>query len=297
MARDLKLTIGAVNITTHPHSTATYKSLFKAAFTTKLSIHLTGQRYAILGSANAEDESDEASPIFGEILCYTKINSDGAWLDLRSFEILDDEEKKSKIVLPKDLMPDSMAAQYVFFPKTHHLFFEVYHRGARMRPQTMGKFLKGLLNSANLQERFGEVNVTVIPSHESVEQILGMPRIGRLNISIRRPNADDQAEFEKAVLKTMADQHAIRIDSQYTAGRGDTLVPDKLTRDMAHLAAKNGVVEAHGEDADGNTAKESTSDHPMVDTDWYNEKTKTARQALVDLSREMMKVIRRGIAG
>ena len=56
MARDLKLTIGAVNITTHPHSTATYKALFKAAFTTKLSIHLTGQRYAILGSANAEDE-------------------------------------------------------------------------------------------------------------------------------------------------------------------------------------------------------------------------------------------------
>ena len=297
MARDLKLTIGAVNITTHPHSPANYKALFKAAFAIKQSVHLTGQRHAILGSANSADESDDSMPLFGDILCYTKIDSDGNWLNLTNFEILDDDEKKKKIVLPKDLMPDSLAVQYVFYPKNHHLFFEVYHRGNRMRPQTMGKFLLGLFGGASIQERFGEVNVTVIPSHESVEQVLGMPRISRLNISIRRPNADDQDEFEKAVLKTMADQRAIRIDSQYVAGRGDTLMPDKLTRDMAHVAARNGVVIAFGEDANGNSAKESTSDHPLLDTTWYNDKTKTARQALVDLSTEMMRHIKRGLAG
>lgn len=297
MARDLKLTIGAVNITTQPHSTAKYKALFKAAFSMKLSVHLTGQRYAILGSANAEDEADESSPIFGEILTYTKINSDGAWLDLKSFEILDDDEKKSKIVLPEDLMPDSMAAQYVFFPKTHHLFFEVYHRGTRMRPQTMGKFLLRLLNSASLQDRFGDVDVTVIPSHESLERILQMPRIGRLNISIRKPNPDDQDAIERRILKTLDAQNTVRIDTELTAGRGQSVSPDRFTRDMAHVAAKNGYVEAHGEDAHGNTAKESTVDHPFVETDWYNDKTTTAREALVNLSREMMKVIRRGLAG
>jgi hypothetical protein len=297
MARDLKLTIGAVNITTHPHSTATYKALFKAAFAMKLSVHLMGQRYAILGSANAADESDNASPIFGEILCYTRINSEGNWLDLENIEILDDDEKKRKIRLPKDLMPDSLAIDYVFYPKTHMLFFEVYHHRTKMRPQTMGKFLRGLLNAASLQEQFGEVNVTVIPSQESLEQILRMPRIGRLNIVIRRPNADDQDDIEKRVLKKMAEQHVIRIDSQYVAGRGDTVKPDQSTLDLAHVASKNGVVVAHGQDADGNSTKESTSDHPMLDTAYYNEKTKTARQALVDLSRDMMQVIKRGLAG
>ena len=147
------------------------------------------------------DEADDATPLCGEVLCYTKIDSNGNWLNLSNFEILDDDEKKREIRLPKDLMPDTLAIQYVFYPKTHLLFFEVYHRRSKMSPQTMGKFLIGLFSSNSIQEQFGEVNVTVIPSHESLDQILRMPRITRLNISIRRPNADDQEELEKYVLR------------------------------------------------------------------------------------------------
>lgn len=294
MARDLKLTIGAVNITTHPHSPANYKNLLKAAFALKQGIPLMGQRHAVLGSVNSIDETDDSLPLFGEILCYTKIDSDGNWLNLSNFEILDDDEKKKKILLPKDLMPDSLAIQYVFFPNNHHLFFEVYHRGNRMRPRTMGKFLLGLLNSPSLEGRFGEVNVTVIPSHESLEQILSMPRISRLNISIRRPNSDDQDAVEKRVLKTMTDQCVIKMDAEYTSERGGSLKPDQLTMDLACVAAKNGVVEAHGLDANGNAAKESTSDHPLLETTWYSEKTQTFRQVLHDLAELMMGRIKRG---
>jgi hypothetical protein len=123
--------------------------------------------------------------------------------------------------------------------------------------------LHGILNNSLSQDRFGEVDVTVIPEANAVDRIFRIPELSRLEIIVLRPNPDDLGEYEKEVFEKIDKQNARRYETALVKKRGrGSLKPDEDTRALADIAASNGYVKGHGRDAEGLLTDESTRDHP-----------------------------------
>jgi Domain of unknown function (DUF4747) len=117
-----------------------------------------------------------------------------------------------------------------------------------------------------LIERFGMVDVTIIPSSEALETIFSMEGLAKLRIHVARPNPDDNYLTHTAVLERLRRQHAQSMDIEYSKERSaDKLEPDQETRALAEIAATNGFVNGDGKGPNNEPRHESTKGHPMVE--------------------------------
>lgn len=62
--------------------------------------------------------------------------------------------------------------------------------------------------------------------------------------------------------------------------RNQTLAPDEMTREMASVAANNGIVYGRGRSADGLLLEESTRDRPMLKHVFVDTDVETAESVL-----------------
>ena len=150
-------------------------------------------------------------------------------------------------------------------------------------------FLDRLLNSDELVEKYGSVSVSLVSDRDQLDSVIGLYRLRKLEILVKRPNPDDFGSYDAIMEKRLLDQGASSVKVEYDASANETIRPDQGTRDLALSATRNGWVKAEGTDASGRSISKSTEDHPALEGERYNPALVTEQQAFRSAATNILK--------
>jgi len=154
----------------------------------------------------------------------------------------------------------------IFDEKTHYLTVELKNEdGQTVSPKRLGRIFAELMSPEILGAKTEEVEVTVIPTDDAISYVLGLKRLDRVEILVKRPNQDDITTETHRVMGNLIAQKAkseARIISRQPKTDGIELSDENEA--YARVAAHNGHVDSSGLDEDGVHDKRSTKEVPKV---------------------------------
>lgn len=276
MAKEKKVGIGAVNITMHPHSPEDYVQLFKDAKNLKCFARMSKDKAGLIASVNYHDKSKgKTSALRGDLYRFSNIDIEGSWFNTQTNQHAEETELNS-VVIPEHLKPNSSRFSYIFFPESHVLFYESYYDGHSLGSRSVLKLIEGALNDPRLVNKYGVIDVTVIPSREKLSMALSISRMDKLTMLIKRPNPDNHKNAERRVLQRLNSQNVAKYRHELVSIPGTSITPDPDTKTLAHVAARNGLVEVKGRDQTDHPVEYTTEDHPWKHSEYYDPGVETA---------------------
>lgn len=270
MGRIRKFQVSCLNIVLHPHSPQHYLDLFVWIYRLRKPVAVRGTQHLMMGELERVDRDDPLRGFTGRMYRFDQIDPDAPWFNVDSREEASDEEL-AQIRIPPALKPNLQKFNFVFYPRGHQMYFESSVQGATLGEGSLKKFFDRICAYPEIVERFGTVDITIVPEHEQVERILSLPSLSKLVIDLRRPNPDDVASDEKRVLERLKRMNTRRLVETLTSERGKTIEPDEETRKLAQVASRNGSVSGTGYGATGDRMEESTLDRPRRQMVHYDE--------------------------
>jgi Domain of unknown function (DUF4747) len=275
------IVISALNIVIHPHSPERYTALLRRAQAHGAPVRYYGSRVATIGNLGPIDGAPH--PIQGVMNTFEILDKDAEWYDARRNDVAG-EDDIGRIRVPDHLHPNLRRMNFIFDTGNHTLYFESRNAaGQRFPPRNVRGAFELFLNKEPLVQEYGLTDVTVEPSSEALGMILGMDGLTHLKIHVQRPNAgDDHGDYAARLLARMNGMNAKSQEVVLTKERSaDQLEPDEEIRVLAGVAAENGYVEGKDRDADNQEIRESTKDHPRMDTFRFDELALSPVQALL----------------
>lgn len=269
MARRSRISVGALNIVTHPHSAEIYAKLFLDAFKagkqTNRAIQLRGDQYGMVLSCFIIDDKNPENGIEGEIVRFMEITKDEPWFNVaRAKEAT--KEELGEIQIPRNLRPKMKRLRYFFAPKKHRLVFINSIKDQSISPRMAKRLVEDFLNQASILENHPSAAVTVEQSREVLDQIFAIHNLRKLTVNLKKPNADEGDLTEQAILKELDEQNIGAVDNEYKADeKHEGIKPGKRIKLLSQLAASNGFVEAEGRDAEGKKIAFHTEDKPLLE--------------------------------
>jgi hypothetical protein len=151
---------------------------------------------------------------------------------------------------------------WVFRLADHKLFIEMENEFNRtLSPQRAGKLFSILFADLGTNSPF--VEVTVVPDEDSIDRLLAIPKLKKLEIHLKRPNADDIGAAATRIMARLEGMGAKSQDIVLTANAGENLEPDQETIVYARVAALNGFVQTKGYEAN-ELIRRSTKEYPKI---------------------------------
>lgn len=286
------ITVSALNIVMPvPHNAQRYIALLQAAFNLKRPISLRGDFAGMIGSCRVEEMNGD-NVVKGEFYKFFDLKIDGQWFNTIEQKPAEDNEL-AEIHIPENLKPHFQTFPFVFLPTNHRLFFITKDQKDNFSPGQAQKMLSVIFEDSMLVQEYGEIDITIEPSAETLQRIFSMPRLKNLVIEVTPPNPDDHEEAERKLFEKMgiigADKQTIELTSNKPSG----LKPDAELKTLAEIAQSNGKVSGRGEDEAGQIINVSTAEHPMLEKTEYNPKTQSRSEALISKALELLQRITR----
>jgi hypothetical protein len=196
-----------------------------------------------------------------------------AWLDVNPDEPAINKADLQKAVFPRE--GRNFTAQYgvngrvfscVLDVETHQVTVEIKNEdGQRITPGRLGLIFTELLSPEILGHKAELVEVTVIPTDDAIDYVMGFDRLDKIDILVKRPNDDDITKDTNRVMKRLMEQNAKSERSVLTRQpKTDGLELDEEHLLLARVAAQNGHVDSSGLDGDGEHGKRSTREVPKI---------------------------------
>lgn len=266
--RTRTLTISALNIVLpEPHRPDRYRNLWMDAYKLQRPIRLRGDTGGMVRYANTPREGEDR--IWGDLLKFTNIDSDGKWLDLATGEPAPPEDVERRVVIPPSYRPNLHSVPYLFFPKKHRLLFlSRYDQKNSLSPGMAKTLIERFLTRPELIEMHGEAVVSIEPDRETLKRIFAIPTLKSITLEVAPPNA--LGNMERRLLRFLADQNASRYTQQLATGHPDGLQLSREIKQVAEVAQSNGFVAARGLDENGRSVTLSTVDHPYEEKVEFN---------------------------
>ncbi|HMO28592.1 DUF4747 family protein [Enterovirga sp.] len=257
--RGTQIILGALNIVASPHPEGIYLRLLESS--ADIEIELYGNDWAKITKPLAR--AGHPDHFLGQILVWTHVDKSGRWIHKNKNKEATDEDKAG-ITIPDPLQPNFRPFSYGFILSKHRLVVEYKNEfGDRFGAKRAERFFARLFSKETLGHEFPEVSVTAIPEDDTIQKILSIPRLRRLEIHLRRPNPDDLSDDVARILAELEEQGAKSQDIILTkAPKIDSLTPNEETVKLAKVAAENGYVRGRGASNDGTVLDESTKEHP-----------------------------------
>ncbi|WP_339776978.1 DUF4747 family protein [uncultured Methylophaga sp.] len=290
MAREKKIEIAAVNITIQPHSPQKYIELMNDVYRSISETQIYGDNYAILSTMTRLDSKNKTSPLIGDIFKFTKINKDDNWFNITTNEFASEDELE-KVNIPEHLKPNSSRFSFIFYPKEHLFFYESFYDGNNLGPSNIIKFLERLFSQKTILDKYGHVDLTIVPEADKLSEALKMKVKERLDLIVKRPNPDDQADAERKVLERMKKRNVAHYEESFRSVAGQSIIIDEELRIMSKIAAKNGVVKIKGKNAQGKPEEFSTLQHPWKVKEYYDPDVTQPFELLRSISSQMKQSI------
>jgi len=288
MARPQQAQAGAINIRVHHHPTSdVYLNLLKSAYDLQRPLKARGEQMLLLSSLSKPKMDGSLQYVEGILARFTNINSDEPWFNLKTKKVAESDEV-SVIDIPEYLRPGFKGFRFCFFPKKHYFVFERAADKSTISHGMVESFLEKLLNSAELSDEFGEVNVNTVCEEKGLREIYRIPTLRKLEIVIKRPNPDELSSDEAVVMERLAKMNANKVQQSLTAARGESLEPDSDTKILAKVALDNGFVKGEGLDNERKKIEVSTKAYPKTLRKSFHETEMTPKKAFNILAREFL---------
>ncbi|ELV8717711.1 DUF4747 family protein [Vibrio vulnificus] len=268
-----KLVHSALNIVTHPHSPENYINLFIEAQKLEVPVRVRGEQYGSIIHVSKQNKDEVVSPILGEIVKYTNIDKHSDWYDLVSKDVASEEDQKKIKQLPDNLKPNMARFSFIFYPDTHLMVFETFCDSNNLSINFAHRIVNDTLNNPALIQKFGLVNVTVIPQTDKIDDLLNLKGLNAIRMVTNRPNPDELSHVEGQVKLRLASMNAISEERILKASRDEELLLDTAIKLEAKVAAKNGEVELKRYNQEGRKEEYNTKEHPFTEISYYNPKT------------------------
>lgn len=256
---------GALNITTQPHSPQKYINLFNAAFQNgKKGIDgkYYGEKRGIIGKLITPVDLPNA--LIGSLHIFTTIDKDKPWLNREKLNEAEECEK-DEIRIPDYLYPNLTTCHFIFDANSHKLYFETKNKkNENFGPKPIENLFSNIFNNDSLFQEYGQVDVTLIPQSNALDNLLSNPVIKKLEIKITPPNPDDLAEAEREIMERLNTLNAKEAEINYTASNENGIKIDAQTKTIAEIASTNGIVSVKAINDKGLLIKDSTKAHPCV---------------------------------
>lgn len=280
MARGRRISIAALNIAMHaPHPMERYVELLQKAFRRRMIVPLGSLHAVMLGTLYRPKEHGRTLLISGEIYRFVKLDPDQPWFNVERKEPATEEDVGS-INIPGHLLPHLQRIPFAFNARRHQLWYVSKDQKDSLAPATATKFLQVLLQTTALHHDFPEVSVTAVPEETSVDEILSLPGLEYLRIELVRPNPDAAESAEERWLRRLEEQNTTKAKLELIHSRNQVLEPNAETREMASVAANNGMVYGRGRTADGLPIEDSTKAKPMIKHEFVDTDIETAADVL-----------------
>lgn len=281
MAENKQFYIGGINVVTQPHSPQRYVELMRALFRLKRPVPVRGTQHLMIGELKPIRQQEWLDGMIGRLYRFDQIDPKAPWFNVENNEVATAEEI-SEIKIPPRLKPNLKMFDFVFYPKGHKLYFQTRHAGETLGPQSLKRILDRLCELPQIAKAFGDVEITVIPEKEQLDRILGLHRLAKLVIDVKRPNPDDLEDDEDRVFKRLDKMGTRRMLEILTAEPGESIKPDASVQLMARVAANNGRVVGIGYTDAGLRVEESTVDKPWQGIVIFDPELQPAREALIE---------------
>jgi len=257
MAEDLELEISVLNIFSDPHPEGIYPRILTRI--ARKHAQIWGHDYVAI----SKPERKEAGLYSGRIYVWTALDPDSPAINLDDLEEV--KLSDTDISVPDNMGLNGRIFNYVLREKDHKIFFESKNElGKRLSPYRLIKPLERLLMPINARGEL-DVKLNVQPEEDALEKVLGIPRIGVLEIHLKKPNPDDNDLDTEAILKELEEQGASKQDIKFTAkSRKKGLKPNHRTKVQCETAAETGYVKASGKDAANQPISLSTEEYPKT---------------------------------
>jgi hypothetical protein len=235
MAETVRIEIAALNIVASPHPSGIYRRILEQV--SDLEVPLWGSDRAKI--TKPQELGGRTGVLFGQILVWAEIDTEGKWLNkAKNVEATPEEKKKAVDALPPDLEPNFRPFTYFLVEAKHRLVFEVHNEfGQNLAPARAERLFARLFRK--LPPDSPAVEITVIPEDETLEKILAIPRLRKLDILVKRPNADDIGDEFKKVMDTLEEEGArSQKIEKVKAPKEKTLKPNAATRILALIGSR-----------------------------------------------------------
>lgn len=269
MARNRTMSISVLNIEMEkPHSPERYVDLFEYAFSLRYPVKVYGDQSLIITSIEPKN-----GYVFGVIGKFTKIDEKADWLDIDSMDAADEISKK-KIQIPPNLQPNYSPFYFHFNSKTHKMYFEKV-----VSPNSVRKFLSNIFSIESVSKKYGQVNVSIIQEEEALKEIFSLKLIKTLDITIFRPNPDDNGSLDEMMMEQMEEAGASQVRFGLTGSPKTGVQPTPQIRQLGQAALEHGEIEAKGYDRNDNLVVLSSVNHPVVKKYRYDPEISSERDA------------------
>jgi len=253
-----RIEFGVLNIVAQPHGEGTYRDILSRA---------AGQEINFWGDLNAairEPREVEKGVFQSEIVIGTEINLSEPLIDRDSLREVPASETDVRI--SDAHLYNGRVFLYTFIEETHLLSFESLNEfGKTLSPSRARRIFSRLFSVDVLGPDAPHVDVTVVPEDDTLERLLGLERLDRVEIHLRKPNPADVNEQEvHEILGELEDQGAKSQDISLVRAPGaPRIVLNVQNFIRAKVAQFNGYVNAAGVE-NGERYSGSTRTYPKV---------------------------------
>lgn len=264
MARNRTVNYAVVDIKLLREGTTveTYVELFEELRQNPRQIPLERNNYLKFRFIKPLNEENLLNGFSGEVFKSNGITSD--WYDEEK-----NERNRHKNVeenyIPSNLKANPRFFKFIFFPLHQKLVCEVKDPENEIQIGLLEKFLKKLIITDKLQDKFGRIIVSTVPEVISAEKIINSKTLKRIQICLEKLEIGKQFDSAHKVISYMADTNTESYIQTYIAGKNDFLNLSDEVKELIKFAAEHGIIEYKIENQEGLIEDKSTAEsNPLI---------------------------------
>lgn len=263
MARNRTVNYAVVDIKLLREGTTveTYVELFEELRQNPRQIPLERNNYLKFRFIKPLNEENLLNGFSGEVFKSNGITSD--WYDEEK-----NERNRHKNVeenyIPSNLKANPRFFKFIFFPLHQKLVCEVKDPENEIQIGLLEKFLKKLIITDKLQDKFGRIIVSTVPEVISAEKIINSKTLKRIHICIEKLEIE-QFDSAHKVISHMVDMNTESYIQTYIAGKNDFLNLSDEVKELIKFVAEHGIIEYKIENQEGLIEDKSTAEsNPLI---------------------------------
>lgn len=189
---------------------------------------------------------------------YKFVNVKPPYFDIDKSEVIVDSDGNPKDLISPSIRSNTREVAFCFFEDIHRIFVDTRN----INPLMARDFFQRIFNSEYITDAFGQVDVSLHSKHGTVDNILNIHSIKRIDLVVSRPNPIGLNRFEADVEENLRKQNVEKLYMGLKTRHGG-LNPDESTRAHMYAAARQGSVFGSGENEDGTKVEFDTEKTPF----------------------------------
>lgn len=260
MATEALVEIGFLNIVATPHPPGVYPQLLAQVATRP--VYFWGDLSAAITKPRLM--RNEKNVYYGRLLIWAEIDPDAPAIDKQG--LIEKSLADLDFEVPRNVGFNGRAFYYMLDEKSHVIAVELRNEfGKTVSINRAARIFERLLSPEMLGEEAPSVEVTVIPQGDALSHVLGLKRLDRIEILVKRPNADDITPKVNAIMQELDEQHVKKQEIVlWRESQTDGIDLNDKNQTYAEVATTNGYVKSTGKDEEGVLVKRSTKEYPKI---------------------------------